>query len=150
MSARHKVADMFWFDAPKALILKNMGQIFKRTFISHSRHLPKKKLSCQFLIHIFGDLCKVLCPFFHIFRSLSSGRKELLWIRNRWLSMTLGGGVEGISFEASVLSLACLISRYCLSLSWSRRIYNICLRLKKVWTDLKYLYFCSIQEQLEM
>ena len=29
-------------------------------------------------------------------------------------------------------------------------IYNICVKFKEVWTDLKYLYFRSIQEQLEM
>ena len=29
-------------------------------------------------------------------------------------------------------------------------IYNICLKFKEVRTDLKYLYFRSIQEQLEM
>ena len=76
----------------------------------------------------------------------SFGTETVSW---RCLSMPIGGRVEGISFEASVLSLACLISSYCLSLSWSWRIY-ICLKFKEVWTDLEYLYFCSIQEQLEM
>ena len=42
LSARQKVADMFWFEAPKALILKNKSQIFKTTHISHSRLLPQK------------------------------------------------------------------------------------------------------------
>ena len=33
---------MFWFDAPKALILKNKSQIFKTTHTNHSRLLPQK------------------------------------------------------------------------------------------------------------
>ena len=99
LSARQKVADMFLFDAPKALILKNKSQIFKTTHTNHSRLLPQKTFlpipdsKCSNPL-IPGSECSnsrwfaqgFLSVLLHI---LSSGRKELLWIRSRLLALVI-------------------------------------------------------------
>ena len=80
----------------------------------------------------------------------SFGSEAVSW---RWLSMTIGGGVGGgdllwgICALPGVPDLQVLLEPQLVA----EDIYNICLKFKvKVWTDLKYMYFHLIQEQLEM
>ena len=152
LSARQKVADMFWFDAPKAVILKNKSQIFKTTHNSLSRHLPQK-ISCQSLMfksfNFWFRMFKfsVVCARFfvrsftysEVFRpedQNSFGSEAVSW---RCLSMTIGGGVGGgdllwgICALPGVPDLQVLLEPQLVA----EDIYNICLKFKEVRTDLK-------------